>query len=129
MLKHSKLDIECLDAFGHYHIKEASKCPHGIKVIGENILDMVFGIDYSEGKCSTMTELNKRIIFDYWKTYDDVTINNMTTFESWFLERATFPDSISRALRFLFEHHYITPNDPRIIKNSQEAASNYARRF
>jgi hypothetical protein len=123
---------QCQDQFGEFHILDKSKCPKGIQVIAERILKLVDrwqnGLGEKMPRYNTMTELDKIIILEYWKEYDGITIDSMTAFESWFTECATFPDMITRAMRFLAGHHYLVI-DARVQEAAQLAGANYARRF
>ena len=62
----------------------------------------------------TMTELDKRLTLMYWEYTDNLNLyhTNLGDFETWYVNRATSPDLISRARRWLVENRYL------IIKTS-----------
>jgi len=85
-------------------------CPSQFKVIAENIVNMATKPGYSIGNYNTMTELDKMLMWDYWKEYDQLkfdTVEAISGFDKWFINKATTPDLITRARRWLAEHNYI----------------------
>jgi hypothetical protein len=87
-------------------------CPSQFKVIAENIINMASKLGYSVGSYNTMTELDKIIMWDYWREYDGLFKDEHDEIESrdikdWFIHKATAPELIRRAREWLASHNYI----------------------
>jgi hypothetical protein len=102
--------------------------PKELKVVAERIMNMVTTLGYSVGDYNTVTELDKLLTVDYWKTYDEI-LNNLVhgdsynDFKLWYL-KATEPELISRARRWLVERNYL------LLKSDvSERAHESARKF
>jgi hypothetical protein len=83
-------------------------CPSQFKIIAENIMNMATKPGYSVSDYNTMTELDKHLMVDYWREYDN--LNNIMVisgFHDWFIRKATAPELIRRARQFLVERNYI----------------------
>lgn len=82
-------------------------CPSQFKIIAENIMNMVSKPGYSMGDYHTMTELDKMLMWDYWREYDGLPITTYDDLRLWFIHKATAPELIRRARQFLAERNYL----------------------
>lgn len=83
-------------------------CPSQFKTIAENIMNLVAKPGYSVGDYNTMTELDKILMMDYWKEYDQfIPELDFSNFKLWFVHRATAPELLRRAREWLASHNYI----------------------
>ena len=88
-------------------------CPSQLKVVAENIVNMATKLGYAVGNYNTMTNLDKILMVDYWREFDGLTLDVLESgWREWFINKATLPDLITRARRWLVEHNYlIIPQD------------------
>lgn len=121
MRVNSRVFIERQDMMGLIQIPN---CPSQFKVIAENIVNMATKPGYSIGDYNTMTELDKMLMWDYWREYDDLT--QLRDMKSWFIHEATAPDLITRARRWLAEHNYIIIK-PDVSERAHEAEDKFSR--
>ena len=112
-----KVFTERSDMFADLRVRN---CPDKFKLVAENLLNMVAKPGYSVGDYNKMTELDKILMLDYWRTYDGWTVN----FEYvWFVKKATSPELIRRAREFLCSHNYIIVK-PDVQQRALEAGIN-----
>ena len=98
-------------------------CPRQIKVVAKRIVMLASKPGYAIGEYHTMTQLDKRLMVDYWKEYDGEPTSTMT-FRDWFVLSATEPELIRRARQWLVEHNYLLL-DESVRANAQEAGSKF----
>jgi len=84
-------------------------CPSQFKIIAENIVNMATKPGYSIGDYHTMTELDKMLMWDYWREYDGLAVTHhfVDEIRGWFIQKATAPELIRRARQWLSEHNYL----------------------
>ena len=111
---HDEVQTKWTNMLGEVQIPETSNCPSLIKPTCEKILMMLLKIkselDGSFPDYNTMSELDKILMFQYWREYDgfqDALCRTSGEFQEWFMKSATSTDLISRSRRFLCEHHAI----------------------
>lgn len=82
-------------------------CPELFKSVAENII-RILNITKSPSY-NKMSELDKKLTLMYWEEIDSLSLynTNLGDFEQWYVDRATNPDIISRARRWLVENRYI----------------------
>lgn len=102
------------------------KCPSQLRVVAENIVNMAASLGYSMGNYHTMTELDKMLMWDYWRAYDKLPITDYESLKLWFTKKATAPDLITRARRWLVEHNYLIIK-PDVSERAYEAESKFSR--
>jgi len=107
-------------------------CPSEFRVIAENILMMATKPGYTVGDYNTMTELDKNLMWDYWREYDGLAsaLEEPHGFfknkREWFVKHATAPELIRRARQWLTERNYLIVK-PEVQKRALEAGSKYGR--
>lgn len=97
--------------------------PAQLKTVAERLMQMVMGLDYDTGDYHTMTELDKKLMVDYWKTYDNLLdcLSKITYgFDEWFVMCATEPELIRRARQWLVAHRYLILKSD-VVEHAQEA--------
>ncbi len=113
------------DMLGAIIIEE---CPKVFRATAENIIRMLNvtkAPDYN-----SMTELDKRLTVMYWETFDDISAymaqraGEYGVFEEWYVNRATSPDLISRARRWLVENRYVIIKTS-VAERAQEAGEKW----
>lgn len=112
-----------------FNLIQIPNCPSQLKVIAENIVNMATKPGYSVGDYNTMTELDKQLMLDYWKEYDGLPTTASIIIDAlgtWFIHKATFPALITRARRWLVEHHYLILK-PDVIERAYEAESKFSK--
>jgi hypothetical protein len=84
-------------------------CPSQLRAIAERLMMMVTKPGYSVGSYNSVTQLDKMLILDYWREYDDLHDTDLADydFKEWWLTKATEPDLVSRAARWLVSHNYL----------------------
>jgi len=120
-LNDDKLDLS-RDLFNELVLKE---CPAVFKTAAENIIRMLnVGVMYADYK--TVSDLDRLLTVDYWREFDALPKKlDIEEFREWYL-KATTPDLISRARRWLVENRYlILPT--AISERAQEAAGHFGR--
>lgn len=100
-------------------------CPSQFKLIAENIMNMVSRPAYAFGSYHTMTQLDKRLMWDYWEEYDNPP-DDIIDWRQWFMVKATAPELIRRARQWLSEHNYLLIN-PDVSERAYEAGSKFSR--
>ncbi|MAH45836.1 hypothetical protein CMI37_08395 [Candidatus Pacearchaeota archaeon] len=103
------------------------ECPPSIKVIVERLLSALNVTKV--GNYNKMTELDRLLTLLYWETYDGLNIYlNLDKFDEWYKEKATNPDLISRARRWLIENRYIIAKSSA-TKWAQQAGDNWIKSY
>lgn len=122
MKVHSQIDTK-RDGFGNIHI---TSCPNQLRTCCERIMEMVTSLGYRPPSYHSITELDKKIVLQYWRRFDGLIDTNMADydFSDWWLKKATNPDIISRSLRWLASSNYIFL-DKDVAHRAQEASRNY----
>ncbi|MAH47701.1 hypothetical protein CMI37_17910 [Candidatus Pacearchaeota archaeon] len=100
------------------------ECPGPLKEVAQNLcrmLNVTKAPDYN-----TMTELDKRLTLMFWEGIENLNLYhaNLGEFEEWYVKRATNPDLISRARRWLVENRYIIVK-PTVAENAQAAGDRW----
>ena len=105
-------------------------CPSQFKIIAENIMNMATKPGYSVGDYHTMTELDKMLMWDYWREYDDmkpiVNCDTVVGLREWFVHKATAPELIRRSRQWLSEHQYLILQ-PDVAERAYEAGSKFSK--
>jgi len=107
-------------------------CPSQFKAIAENIMNMASKPGYSVPDYNTMTELDKILMLDYWREYDDYNKDVLCgddlqkDFPKWFIHKATNPELIRRARQWLSQHNYIILK-PNVLDNAYEAGAKFSK--
>ena len=102
-------------------------CPTQFKIIAENLMNMVAKPGYAVGDYNTMTELDKMLMLDYWKDYDNFIEGlGFNNFKLWFVHRATAPELIRRARQFLTERNYLLIKEA-VAQRAHEAGEKFSR--
>lgn len=127
MRVNSRVFTERTDMLQELYVKD---CPAQFKKEADNLLNMVAQPGYSVGEYHTMTELDKKLMVDYWETYDGLNLEHIEfevtkDFKRWFVTEATPPELIRRARQFLSERNYIIINET--VKEHAEEAGNKFR--
>lgn len=109
------------DMLGEYLIPQA---PSLVRKEAENIIRVLLAeqIDYT-----SVTNFDKKLVLAYWRHIDGMDSINMdddAAFCDWFVNKATMPDAITRARRWLRENNYLIPK-PKIDKYAQQAADRW----
>jgi hypothetical protein len=76
---------------------------------------------------NNMTELDKMLMFDYWREYDQMSFYSAPKYEAfadWFIHEATAPEIIRRARQFLIEHNYIIEVKESVLQHAHDAGEN-----
>jgi len=120
-LNDDKLELS-RDLFGELVLKD---CPQVFKAQAENIVRMLnVGVLYSD--YSTVSELDRMLVVDYWRDFDALPKTlDIEEFRDWYM-KATNPDLVSRARRWLVENRYIIL-PTAVAERAQEAGSNFGR--
>ncbi len=102
-------------------------CPNQFKGIAENIMNMATKPGYSVGDYNTMTELDKILMLDYWREYDQFIEGlDFNNFKLWFVHRATPPELIRRARQFLTERNYLIVKET-VAQHAHEAGERFSK--
>lgn len=109
------------DMMGELVIEE---CPGPLREAAQNlcrILNVATPAGYN-----TMTELDKRLTLMYWESIENLNlhITHLGEFEEWYVKRATNPDLITRARRWLVENRYIIVK-PSVAEHAQAAGDRW----
>jgi hypothetical protein len=124
MRVNSKVFTERSDMMGDIKIPNCQ--PKELCTVCERIMNMVTALDYSVGDYNSVTELDKLLTVDYWKTYDGLTLEQLESgWRDWFVHKATEAEIISRARRWLVERNYLLLK-PEIIERSQAASAKFS---
>jgi hypothetical protein len=109
-------------------------CPSEFRAVAENILAMATKPGYALSDYNTMTELDKTLMFDYWKEFDGMMteVKNLVDpcpyhfgdFTKWFVKKATPPELIRRARQWLTEHNYLIVKEA-VAQNAQKAGQKF----
>jgi len=100
--------------------------PTELRKVAERIMNMVTALDYSVGDYNSVTELDKKLTVDYWEKYDDIdTDSSIYEFRQWYL-KATEPDTINRALRWLISHNYLIIKES-VRERAMKASENFSQ--
>lgn len=103
-------------------------CPTQFRKIAENIVSLLTKPDFSIGEYHTMTELDKKLMWAYWREYDmrNDAIDGFVKLEFWFVQHATSPELIRRARQYLVEHNWVLIN-PDVAERAYEAGNKFSR--
>ena len=105
-------------------------CPNQFKTIAENIMNMATKPGYSVGDYHTMTELDKILMLDYWREFDNLPATDDKEdylFDKfWFIHKATAPELIRRARQWLSEHQYLILK-PDVAERAYEAGEKFRK--
>lgn len=103
-------------------------CPSEFRAVAENILMMATKPGYSIGDYHTMTELDKNLMWDYWREFDGgkpvLNCDTIAQMREWFIKKATAPELIRRARQWLTERNYLIVK-PEVQKHAYEAGSKF----
>jgi hypothetical protein len=99
----NKVFDERQDLFSDLYVKG---CPSQFEKEANRILNMVAKPGYSIGDYHTMSQLDKKLMVDYWQEYDGLT-TGLLDFPHWFETYASTPELIRRARQWLVEHNYL----------------------
>jgi len=97
------------DLFSELFVKG---CPSQFEKEANGILNLAAKPGFSIGSYNTMTQLDKKLMVEYWREYDGLNYTSelekdMGWFTEWFINNATPPELIRRARQWLSEHNYI----------------------
>lgn len=126
-LNHDKIE-QARDIFGEIHL---TKCPI-FREEAEKTLALLMKIEPFSYKGKE--EFTRRVVVEYWAYYESLEtqlnaypqLSRKVVFESWFVDKATDPDHIQRAVRWL------TSPEPKgggyiiLDKDVAERAKNYS---
>lgn len=122
MRVNSKVLTEKTDLMGNIKIPN---CPTQFRYVAENLMMMLTKLDYSVGDYNSVTELDKILTADYWKECDGFIVGlDYANFKLWFVKRATSPDLISRAIRWLTAHNYFFLK-PEVVERALGASDKW----
>ena len=132
MRVNSKVYTERIDMLDGIQIPNCQ--PKELRVVAEKIMTMVMALDYSLTDYNSVTELDQKITVDYWREFNGLLIRNffdpddneaLQEFKKWYL-KATEPDLISRAMRWLISHNYLIIKET-VRERAQKASENFSR--
>lgn len=90
---------------------QVPNCPSEFRAIAENILMMATKPGYAVSDYHTMTELDKILMWDYWREFDGgkpvLNCDTIAGMREWFIKKATAPELIRRARQWLVERNYL----------------------
>jgi hypothetical protein len=103
-LNDDKLELS-KDIFGDLVLQD---CPPFFKTVAENIIrSLNVGKLIGTDEYNTISELDRLLTIDYWRDFDGLPGKfDIEYFREWYM-KATNPDLISRARRWLVENRYI----------------------
>jgi hypothetical protein len=110
-------------------------CPPEFRGVAERSMTMLDNEPFNDAY-TTMTELDKKLTLRYWEEYDGFSDWNQTfrdgsgeliDFADWFLQRATNPDVISRARRYLVGDAKLLIIPQKIAKHAKQADDKWAK--
>jgi len=93
------------DLMGEYDL---ANCPKWFLPQARSILEIARNTPYDDYE--TVTELDKWVTARYWVEYDGYAkyVNGgLMPFGKWYIEKATNPEVIARAMRWLRQNNYI----------------------
>jgi len=103
-------------------------CPSEFRVVAENILSMATKPGYALSDYNTMTELDKNLMWDYWREFDGakpvMNCDTIAMMREWFVKKATPPELIRRARQWLTEHNYLIVKEA-VAQNAQKAGQKF----
>jgi len=109
---------------------QITNCPVQFRKIAEQLVMMATKPGYSVGSYNTMTELDKMLMWDYWREFDGMkpTLNcsTITGIREWFIHEATAPELIRRARQWLSEHQYFLI-DESVAQRAHEAGTKFSK--
>lgn len=127
MRVNSRVFSERLDMMG---IIQIPNCPTQFRSIAENIVNMATRPGYSVGDYNTMTELDKILMWDYWREFDGMkpvlNCDTIAGMKEWFIHKATAPELIRRARQWLVERNFLLVK-PDVSERAYEASSKFGR--
>lgn len=108
-------------------------CPSEFRAVAENILAMATKPGYAVSDYNTMTELDKILMWDYWREFDGMKIilQSMTPklvseMQEWFIKKATPPELIRRARQYLVEKNWIIVK-PEVRQRASDAGAKFRK--
>jgi hypothetical protein len=117
----TKVFDERQDLFADLYVKN---CPSQFEAVANKILNMVAAPGYSAGDYHTMSQLDKKLMVDYWNLYDGLDMTVL--FRDWFVDHATSPELIRRSREWLVSHNYILIKS-EVQENAIKAGDNFRR--
>jgi len=103
-------------------------CPSEFRAVAENILSMATKPGYALSDYNTMTELDKNLMWDYWREFDGgkpvLNCDTIAQMREWFVKKATAPELIRRARQWLTEHQYLIVKET-VAQNAQKAGQKF----
>jgi len=125
IVMHEKIDSELRDMFGEIKIAKEKLEIKELRNIAERILTMVVKPHCRCMNYNTMTEFDKWLTATYWWEYDNfasVKSGDREEFMKWYVNRATIPDMIARARRWILQEGFIRLKDSVMVQsmNSQD---------
>jgi len=110
-------------------------CPSEFRAVAENILAMATKPGYALSSYNTMTELDKNLMWYYWREYDGLFTDKYEIMypsreqafqagKDWFIKKATAPELIRRARQWLTEHRYLIVTET-VAQNAQKAGQKF----
>lgn len=126
MRVNSRVHTERTDMLGNIQIPN---CPSEFRKEAEQIVMMASGLDYSVGEYHSMTELDKILMWDYWKTYDGLPTTASAIIDglgTWFIHQSTAPEILRRARQWLTQHNYLIVN-PDVAERATQAGDNWRK--
>ena len=122
MRVNSRVFTEKTDLLGGIQIPN---CPSQFKSVAEQLMMMITKPGYSVPDYHNVSQLDKMLTLYYWQEYDGLTeALTQNDFVKWFLESATMPDTISRAIRWLSSHNYVFLK-PDVQERATEASNKW----
>ena len=129
MRVNSKVFTERMDMLDGIRIPNCPSSKIGgksLRLVCENIMNMAMKPGYAPpSNYHNMTELDKRLMLDYWREYDDLHqfVGDFRPFDEWFIHKATSSEVLRRAREWLGQHNYlIFDND--VVEHAQHAGRN-----
>lgn len=108
MRVNSRVFAEKADLLGGIQIPN---CPSQLRAVAEHLIMLLTKPGYAVGDYRNITELDKILTIDYWREYDGMNpvlnCDTVVGFRDWFIHKATSPDLITRARRWLMERNYV----------------------
>jgi hypothetical protein len=112
-------------------------CPPEFRGVAERIITMLDREGFNN-IYTTMTELDKKLVLRYWEAYDGLDDGLMIiggeeryemvkSFCDWFLSKATMPDTISRARRYLVSDAKLLIIPPTIARHAKQSENKWSK--
>jgi hypothetical protein len=123
-----QVQTQWIDLNGNIKIPDNQHCPTPIKAICENILTMCTRLGYHHPPYTTMSQLDKILMLQYWKYFDGMreSYDKPNDFYRWFIEKATPPEMVRRSRQFLVEVQAIWV-DSNVVENAHKAGEKMSK--